>query len=189
MVESILYDVVRSNEDLNQILHLQSLNLPKHISRKEKIKEGFVTVQHTFDQLSLLNTPYPHIIAKHNNSLVGYALVMLSENRSKIPVLVPFFDRLDAIDYHGKPLSELNYFVMGQVCIAKPFRGLGVFQGLYLKMKREMKDAYSIVVTSVSTSNPRSIKAHEKVGFIQLDHFRDITDDWVIVGWDIGMGD
>ena len=185
MVEQISYDVVRGEQDLLDIISLQSANLPGNISVDEKDREGFVTVHHTLDQLTLLNRPYPHIIAKLANTLVGYALVMLSEYRNAIPVLVPLFDRLDAVRYHGKVFSQLPYLVMGQICIAKGYRGQGIFSGLYQKMKIVLSPHYEWIVTSISIGNPRSIRAHQKIGFVELDQFVDHTDEWIVVGWNL----
>ena len=37
-----------------------------------------------------------------------------------------------------KGLTKLNYFIMGQVCIAKGYRGQGVFRELYSFLKLEL---------------------------------------------------
>jgi hypothetical protein len=37
------------------------------------------------------------------------------------------------------------------------------------------------VVTEISARNPRSLRAHARVGFVELERFRDSTHDWVVV--------
>ena len=43
----------------------------------------------------------PQVIATDEEQLAGYALVMGRELKNSIPVLIPMFDLLDALAYHG----------------------------------------------------------------------------------------
>lgn len=175
-----------SPEDIRQILDLQQQNLYSNISADELAREGFVTVAHDFDILSAMNEPYPHIVAKEKGRVVGYALVTLKDFKTQIPELIGLFAHLDQVAYQNRLLMEVPYFVMGQVCIAKGFRGQGLFGGLYRQMRKQMAGHFELVVTSVAKRNQRSVRAHEKVGFQILKQFQDELDDWVIVGWDWG---
>ena len=38
-------------------------------------------------------------------------------------------------------------------------------------------------MTEVSVRNPRSLRAHHRVGFEELDRYRDATDEWVLLTW------
>ena len=80
----------------------------------------------------------------------------------------------------------MTYFVMGQVCVAKDFRGQQVFSDLYQKMKTEMSSHFDCIVTEIATRNTRSIRAHEKVGFETIHIYEDETEEWAIVAWDWG---
>jgi len=66
------YGVAKSDKDLFEILALQKANLPANISFKEANSEGFVTVNHNFDLLKKMNSPFPHIIATSENKVIGY---------------------------------------------------------------------------------------------------------------------
>lgn len=181
----IHYDIVRSDADLQQILDLQAKNLPSHISLEEKKAEGFVTIHHDFKLLAAMNQPYPHVVARQNGQIVGYTLVMQRDFATAIPYLQPMFKMIDQQRYRGQLLADAAYFVMGQVCIEKDYRGQGLFQKLYEKLKDGLVAHFDLVITEVSLKNPRSIRAHEKVGFKNIKTYAtDDGEEWMILLWD-----
>lgn len=158
--------------------------MPTAISQQEAKEQGFVTVNHSTELLTAMNTATPQIVAKHKDIVVGYALAMLQAFSDHIPILVPMFKILDTLSYKDKSLKEYNHFIMGQVCIAKSYRGQGIFDGLYAKMKEVYKKDYDFVVTEIATRNIRSRKAHYRVGFDTL-HIYTAPDgeEWELVIW------
>ncbi|MCO6487626.1 MAG: hypothetical protein J5I98_04365 [Phaeodactylibacter sp.] len=169
---------------LQQVKALQKANLPGNITHREALEQGFVTVDHDMDTLRDMNTPYRHSAAWAGEELAGYALVMETRFKDRIPVLFPMFELLDGIPWRGKPLRDWRYFVMGQVCVAKPYRGKGVFEGLYLDLRDRLSAHFDLVVTEISTRNPRSVRAHGKVGFENIHEYTDPDGEhWVVVGW------
>ena len=94
------------------------------------------------------------------------------------------FNNLASVNYNGKLLDDYNYYVMGQVCIDKPWRGQGVFSMLYQHHKKVFAERFDMVVTEISPSNIRSQKAHEKVGFKTIYTYSNAMDDWHVVAWD-----
>ena len=178
----ISFTTVQSENDLLGILDLQQANLESNISEEELKQEGFVTVQHDFDLLSAMNDPYPHVIAKDEDEVIAYTLVMLPSFGNAIPVLVPMFEQINSIIFEDKKLAEAKYFVMGQVCIAKGYRGRGIFSGLYEKMKVEMGSDFDYVITEIAARNTRSLRAHEKLGFVVLKTYVDTNgEEWLVV--------
>ncbi|MEL6730446.1 MAG: GNAT family N-acetyltransferase, partial [Bacteroidota bacterium] len=117
-------------------------------------------------------------------TVIGYALVMLRTLDQEIPILQPMFREIHTIEYKGQLLADTPYFVMGQVCIAKGFRGKGLFTGLYQHMRQEMSPHFPYLVTEVAKRNPRSMRAHEKVGFQAVKEYESGGEDWVILLWD-----
>lgn len=176
----ITYTIVTKTEELEQILSLQLTSHKDTVSKEEAIKEGFVTVKHDFEILQKMNAPHPHIIAKDGDKLVGYALVMERKWKEEVEILEPMFDVTDSVIYKGVALKNSSYFTMGQVCIHKDYRGKGVFTGVYEKMFLEMKPYYDYIITEISNSNPRSLRAHAKVGFETI-HTYFSGDEWVVV--------
>ena len=181
----ISFHKANNTTDLEQILSLQAANRPENISSSELQEQGFVTVRHNLSLLQAMNNPFSHIIAKEQEKLIAYALVMLKKFKNQIPVLIPMFDQIDHLEHKGQPLAAIDYFVIGQICIAKGYRGQGVFYGLYEKMKQEMQPIFPLVITEVSVRNPRSLKAHEKAGFETiLGYATEDGEKWEILKWD-----
>lgn len=179
----IHFTTVSNQLELEGILSLQAKNLPTNISEKEAKEQGFVTVQHDLELLSAMNHPYPHIIAKKNDHVVGYTLVMLPAFGNAIPILRPMFEKIDTLRFKNKPLMDTNYFVMGQVCVDKTCRRQGVFSGLYQQMKEEMSSKFDCIITEVATRNIRSMNAHQHVGFEVINIYTVAEEEWAIVGW------
>jgi GNAT superfamily N-acetyltransferase len=183
--------VARSTDDLRGILDLQRKNLAQSVSAAEAVAQGFVTVSHTLDSLQAMHALAPSIVARAPSlagavEVVGYALMMPREARVLVPILEPMFELLSALSWRGRPLSTLRYYVMGQVCVAKAFRGQGVFDALYQGHAAAYAGRFDLIVTEVALRNTRSLRAHERVGFEPLHRYRDDVDDWQIVGWDFG---
>ena len=174
------YGVANTDNDLLQILDLQAINLPSNISEEEAQSQGFVTVHHDFDLLKKMNAPYPHIVARDSDRIIGYTLVMLRSFEKEIPVLIPMFQQIDAIIFDNKKLGNAKYFVMGQVCIDKAYRGRSIFAGLYNEMKKRMSPFFEYIITEVDKRNIRSLRAHEKVGFKNVLEYS-TEKDWVIL--------
>jgi len=179
MSTEISYGTADTDLDLQQILALQAENLSTNISGEVAKKEGFVTVQHDFGLLKRMNTPYPHTVATANGKVVGYTLVMLRSFAAEIPVLLPMFDRINEAVFDGVKLGDSRYFIMGQVCIAKEYRGQGVFAGLYQKMAEAMAPDFDFIITEIATRNLRSIRAHRKVGFRPVMVYDD-GEEWEV---------
>ncbi len=180
----IHFTTVSNQTELKGILSLQAKNLPTNISTEEAKEQGFVTVKHDLELLSAMNQPYPHIIAKKNDVVVGYALVMLPTFGNAIPVLRPMFEKIDTLHFKNKPLKATNYFVMGQVCVDKTCRRQGVFSGLYQQMKEEMSGPFDCIITEVATRNIRSMNAHRHIGFEVIHIYTVAEEEWAIVTWD-----
>jgi hypothetical protein len=176
----------QSITDLEGILALQQANLPNNISAQEAIEQGFVTVIHDLPLLHRMNEAAAHTIAKANDTVVGYCLSMLPSFRNEIPVLVPMFDMIDQLEWQGKALSNTAYFVMGQTCVDKSHRGMGVFDALYLGLKSFFHTRFDFVVTEISKRNQRSWRAHQRVGFELIHEYEDPSGEiWLVVIWKI----
>jgi ribosomal protein S18 acetylase RimI-like enzyme len=180
----INFTTIASDDDVRQVLDLQQVNLSTKVSADVAASQGFVTVQHNFDLLKQMNEAIPQVIAKDGNQVVGYALVMLPAFQDLIPVLKPMFVLFDSLDFRGKKISEYRYYVMGQICVAEGYRGVGIFDGLYQHHRELYRMQFDFVATEIASRNTRSIRAHERVGFKTIHTFQDETDHWEIVVWD-----
>ena len=179
----MLATVVTTQEELQQIIELSDKNLRTKISVEEKKSEGFVSWNYSLELLQKMNAQYPHVIVKDNNKVVGYALVALKEARHFHLSLDAMVNHLEQLTFNDKKLSGYKYYVMGQICVAKKYRGRGVFRMLYQQHKILFENDYDFVVTEISTSNTRSLRAHEKIGFKTVYTYPDDMDEWNVVLW------
>jgi len=176
--------LVQSEEELNQVLRLQQENHIENINRNEMQSQGFVTLRHDIDTLRQMHNLAASVIIKENDTVVAYALTMLRECRRLIPDLESMFALFDNLNWQNNPLNSYRFYVMGQVCIAKAFRGKGLFEQLYNHHREIYQSQFDLLVTEISTRNHRSLRAHEKVGFKTIHTHHDNLDEWKVVGWD-----
>jgi len=168
---NIEIDLVKGDGELEQILELQRRNLAFS-------KDGFVTVRHTFDILRTFHEAMPSVVARHDGNVIGYALAMPRDACELVPILEPMFIRLHSLAI----LAAQRWYVMGQICIDQNWRGCGLFDGLYSAHRNHFSSRFDWLVTEIAMRNPRSQRAHARVGFVEIDHYRDEKDEWSIVG-------
>ena len=180
LTTNITYLRAKTAEEFNQILELQQRNLPQNLSRTERKTEGFVTVKHSFKLLEQMNNACPHIIAKHQDKILGYALCMTRDYKLKIPILIPMFNEIESVIP-----DHLSYVVMGQRCIDKVARSQGIFRGLYQFMGQELKKDFNAIITEVDIKNTRSLNAHKAVGFKSLKNYTSNNRTWQIISLSI----
>jgi len=176
--------IVTTADELRQILALQQLYLRGKNNLLEEREQGFLTVHHSYEVLHYMHKCYPSVIVKDSSKIVAYALMMPREARNLVPALEPMFNTLDKITYLNKPLPELSYYVMGQICVAKEYRGKGLVEMLYRKHKAIYQQQFDFIITEISGANRRSLRAHEKVGFKTISTHKEETDEWHVVLWD-----
>ena len=180
----MIITTVTSEKELDEIHALNKASLKFNLSEEEKKQEGFVTWLYSPELLRQMHSLQPSIIAKDGDRVVGYALVTPREARAFHTDLETMINHTQDIPYKGLPLIEHNYYIMGQICIDKDYRGKGLFRLLYEKHKELYSGKYDMLVTEVSTNNKRSQAAHEKVGFVTINTYPDAEDEWNVVVWD-----
>ncbi len=178
------YATLGSEDEILQLLALQQANLAANISSKTAVSQGFLTVQHDFALLAEMNATIPQVVAKDGAKMIGYALTMLPSFAEKIPVLQPMFALFDEIEYRHRRISGYRYYVMGQVCVAKDYRGMGAFDGLYQKHKELFAPTFDFCITEIASRNARSKRAHQRVGFKTIFTHQEAADLWEIVLWE-----
>jgi hypothetical protein len=176
--------ITRTKEDLYNILALQQVNLKQNISTEEKSAQGFLTMHFSMELLSAITDLAPSIVIRDEDDIVAYAIVLLQDGRSLYPELEPMFSHLENCQWKDKEINQYSYYVMGQICVSKSYRGNNLVSLLYHEHRRQYESQFDFIVTEISTSNIRSLKAHAKVGFKLVDTYRDHLDEWNVVLWD-----
>jgi len=177
-MENIFYKLANPDEELLQILALQKANSLLSVASEEKLTEGFVTVEHTFELLKNMNEACQHCIAKDGKTVVGYALSMVKSFGNDIEVLKPMFDEINTL------FPAKNYLVMGQICIDKNYRKLGIFKGLYRFMQQQYNSRFEVLITEIDKLNTRSMAAHRAIGFETIKEYSSGGQDWALVAWE-----
>jgi len=173
-----------SESDLEGILLLQRANLAQNVSEIEKLDQGFVMVPHQLPDLQHFANYAAQLILKEDEKVVGYLLAMSKSLRETVPMLKPMFAQIDQITYSGKEIRDSNYLIVGQVCLGKEFRGLGLIDQMFAEYRKLFEEKYDFAITEIVTSNSRSIRAHLRVGFEIIHTFQDEFQEWNIVLWD-----
>jgi len=178
--------LVEGRPDLEGILALQESNLERNLAADDAARDGFVFVRHDLATLEAMHAAHPSVVAVHDGRVVGYVIMMAPELRDLVPVLGPMFDVFDGLVHAGKPLTEQRYFVNGQVCVDRRFRGSGVFDEMLARYREAYEARFDLVVTEIARRNVRSLRAHERVGFRVIHSYVDPhnAECWDVVAWD-----
>lgn len=185
MEKPIKITLARKQTELKQIIALQRLNLKSAIDADTAKDQGFLSAVHDFAVLEEMNNSTAAVIAKQGTKVEGYALAMTRPFAAKIPTLEPVWALQDSATINGEQLGAVNYLGMGQVCVAKEFRGLGLVDRMYKYMRSCYSLHYPYLITAVDSSNTRSQRVHERTGFKVLKKEKAITgQEWLVVGWD-----
>jgi GNAT superfamily N-acetyltransferase len=182
----VLLERATTDQALHEIIELQSLNLRANLSPEQQESQGFVTAQHTFEQLKTINDAENAVVATHKGQVVAYAIAMKRETGEAMPVFDRLFEEVDAIEIDQKPLVSFPYIFVGQLCVHKNFRGQGLVEKLYAFYANAMRPTYDFVITDISSQNPRSLKAHQNSGFKEIRIF---FDDFTQTNWHIVVMD
>jgi predicted GNAT superfamily acetyltransferase len=184
-VKMIRYTTSSMKADLYGILDLQKANLASALTVEEISSQGFVTVKHSYDDLKKLNDIEQHIIARDGKKIIAYLLAMTEKSKFDIPVLIPMFEMFGKTYYKGKPISGYNYIVVGQVCVARQYRGQGIPDLCYEAYKVKFELKYDFAITEIDSTNLRSLNAHKRIGFKEMARYISNENiEWCIVLWD-----
>lgn len=176
--------LVSTEDELVQIAALSASNLSTNISKETRESEGFVSWYYPIEALRALHSIVPSVIVKDGDIVVGYALSLIPECIPVYPLMAATMDQVSSLRYKGRSLSGSRLYLMGQICVREGYRGQGIVGLLYDFHRQAFSDRYDMLVTEISLSNPRSLKAHEKAGFRIIDTHRDDQGSWNVVLWD-----
>ncbi|MFT3926504.1 MAG: GNAT family N-acetyltransferase [Myxococcales bacterium] len=177
---------MRSERELQAIIGLLRQNLTGSVSAAEARSQGFLTAVYTLPALREMHAQMPSLVARRAGMVVGYALALPLAARGLVPEFDPMFELFPRLSFRGRPLIQQDFYVMGQVCVARGARAQGVFDALYAGHRAHYASRFGCIVTEVATRNTRSLRAHARVGFEILHVYRDAIDEWALVAWDFG---
>lgn len=179
---------VTDQAEIIGIKALQNSNLKSSLTEAEMIQEGFLTASYSLEFLEQMHQLEPAVVAKDGDVVVGYALAVTKALYGHHDLLNDLFTQIDAHRYKGQLLADVDYVVVGQLCVAKTHRGMGLVQKLYGFFQTALSNKYPFLITDVDEKNPRSVKAHLKTGFEIIGTLNYGGSDWHIVLWDWAKG-
>ncbi|MEM6428410.1 MAG: GNAT family N-acetyltransferase [Deinococcota bacterium] len=177
--------VASSDAQLKQILALQRRYHKQTLNADEQRAEGFVFAEHTLPLLKRMSAKLPQAIALVDNQVVGYCLSLSLSLQSALPNLAAMFAQFERCSYRGKPLVDYPFFVGGQVCVDRAYRGQHLMSQLYHQIQQSLQSDYDLCVTEIAARNNVSVCAHKKMGFEIISTYTDEHEEWVIVAWDL----
>ena len=126
---------VENYSDLLQIRELNQNNLINNLSRKDELEYGFVTLNYNMELLKDVNKIQKSIVARDNDKIVGYAIVIDKTVYGLHKLFDDLIDRLSTISFNSKKLKNVNYALVGQLCIKKEYRGMGIVKKMISETK------------------------------------------------------
>ena len=173
-----------TDQEIQQIADLSNANRSDNITAEEKTTEGFVSWVYTPEILHTINAIAPSVIVMDEDILAGYAITLTGECIDAYPSAAPTYTHAAPLHFKGRALGEQRFYLMGQICVAKAWRGQGIVGALYNGHRQYYGPQFDALVTEISMANPRSLKAHQKVGFETIDRHFENGHDWAVVAWD-----
>jgi GNAT superfamily N-acetyltransferase len=153
--------------DFPSIQQMNEANLFQNLPLEEAREFGFLSYPSSYELQSKLNRREPFITAKLDGRLIGY-LVPLPHYFRDMPELSDIYKGDEAFTIEGRTVADCQFIRLGQVVIEKEFRGRGVLKALYEEMRRRYADTYDLVLVGISKYNSRSLRAHQKLGFLHV---------------------
>ncbi|MGI8600534.1 MAG: GNAT family N-acetyltransferase [Chitinophagaceae bacterium] len=176
--------IVSTKDEIQQIHALNQKNLIQNLSPSIQKEQGFVSWLYSIELLEKMHHLAPSVIIKDGDILAGYALTTLIESAEFHPDLQIVFQNLQKLQLNNQPIFNYRFYCMGQICIAKEYRGKGLVNMLYQKHKEIYHKEYDFILTDIATRNSRSMKSHQKIGFKTIHSYVDNMDEWDVVIWD-----
>ena len=113
----ITLDKVRNYNDLLQIKVLNEDNLKINLSQQDQLKYGFLTLEYNIELLLKMNNIEKSIVVKNDNEVVGYAIVTNKRVYGLNKLFDDLIDRVKTLTYGHNNLSNVEYALVGQLCI------------------------------------------------------------------------
>jgi hypothetical protein len=176
---------ILKKKEIKALLQLQSENLKINLDAQTVDSQGFVSFVYTLKIMGEMMKGGPQIVVKDNDLIIGYALTTTLDYGEKMVLMKPLVDMSRTLSFNNTLLSELKYYIMGQVCVRAGYRGIGIFDSLYAGHKQFLSDSYDCVVTEIADDNKRSLAAHKRIGFQTIhEYFDDVSQKhWHVVLW------
>lgn len=163
---NLVFRRAETSEDFQKVFELQNKNLVRSLSESD-LKDGFLSGEFTLGKLRAMNDSICIMTCFSGDGLCGYHIASTPEFNQTAPLLMQMLQQFDKISYKDKQLAEYECFIAGPSCIAKEYRGLGIYPqliSLLFDFLKETQNPSRLRISFASASNPRSLNAQKKIG-------------------------
>lgn len=160
-----------TNEDIPGLLSLQKQNLISELTDEQKASNGFVTTPFTIAQLEEIIELGGAYVTAIEDQIVAYLLGGSWPYYEQWPIFPYMTARFPKWKTEGLGITIENSFQYGPVCIDSRYRGQKIINQLFETMRQDFIKRYPLAGTFINQANPRSTKAHLKLGWQITDEF------------------
>lgn len=169
-----------TTKDLAGVVALQNRNLVSNLTDDEK-KDGFLSGAFTVEQFAEMNQDVGILVGVEEETVIGFICIGSVEFNLPYPLPKALVEEFSRIQFDRRTLSSYECVIAGPVCVAKEKRGTGLFDFMYGQVYKILPAHINLITTLVSKGNPRSIRAHEKVGMQTVGDFHYQEREFVIM--------
>lgn len=166
--------------DLHAVVELQNANLVTNLSSDEK-KDGFLSGAFSEEQFALMNDDVCVLVCLEDDIVIGFLCVGSLMFNEQYPLPAAMIREFSKLSFKKRSLKSYESVIAGPVCVAKEARGTGLFELMYSELPKLLPAQTTLITTLVSEANPRSLRAHEKVGMATVGRFGFGSKDFVIM--------
>lgn len=164
--------------ELQQLYHISTI-------RDEDKADGFVTTLFTHDHFrEMIEKESGLAIACADERVVAYAMAASWQYWTPWPLFQYMINELPRTVYLGRALSLDNSYQYGPICIHRSFRGTGVLANLFEFSREQMEHRFPILITFINQANPRSFRAHTRLGLDVIKTFAFNNNEYYLLGYD-----
>ena len=175
---------VTEDDELIQIAALSMENMSSMIPDDLKEKEGYVTWPYSIEDLRVIHQITPSIVIKDDDKVIAYLIILVSEVREVYQPLKNILKLLGPSSYQDRLFEDYKYYILGQDCVQRDYRGRGLIKLLFDFQKKHLAPRYDLGVSAISVHNPLSQRIHEKLGAQVINVLSTEENTWNIVIWD-----
>lgn len=176
---------IATTKDIHQILALQKQNIFANLSETER-EDGYVTTAFTYAQIREIIGFKGLFVTEMEGTIIAYAFAGSWKYFSQWKIFKVMIASFPKLIFDGKRINTQNTFQYGPICIAKEYRGIGILESIFEKMRLEMLKKYPISITFINKENKRSIFAHtQKLNWDIIDEFEFNNNTYLTLGFNM----
>lgn len=175
-----------NSSDIPGVLELQRQNLYKNLS-EEELKKGFVTTPFTRAQIEeIIEQDGLFVGLDNKQSIISYVFAGSWEYFSQWEIFNVMTSRFPKLSFQNIPITTINTFQYGPICIHKEYRGQGIINQIFESMRLVFVMKYPISITFINKVNVISERAHtQKLAWQIIDEFKFNHNTYIALVFDM----